>query len=87
MTCAHEDFAAEVEVNRIEDIGAFVADVRIACAVCHERFCFVGLPEGASVNEPMMAPFGHEARLPIRPASEEWRAKVAPMFRITKRKE
>ncbi len=71
--CPHENFAARVEVNRLEDTGAFVAEVAIQCSDCNERFVFVGLPVGYSLNEGMTSPFGHEARLPIRPASDKYR--------------
>ena len=68
--CEHTDFKAEVDVNRLLDSGRFMADVRIQCATCHERFVFMGLALGVNLGQPMMSVGGHEARLPIRPASE-----------------
>ncbi len=82
--CPHENFACRVEVARISNHEpmSFHACVTIQCADCNERFVFQGLPEGMSLNEPMMSPFGHEARLPIRPASQEYREVIAPSFHI-----
>ncbi len=75
MKCSHENFAAECDVNRLEDSGRFLMDVRVQCSDCNERFVFIGLPLGVNLEAPMMSVGGHEARLPIRPASEalpEW---------------
>jgi hypothetical protein len=63
------EFSAEVEVNRIEDVGAFIADLRIRCAVCGERFAFIGLPAGISSSGPRVGVSLLEAHLPIRPSS------------------
>ena len=74
-TCRHEMFKAECDVNRLQDSGRFLMDVRVQCADCTERFVFVGLPMGVNLDAPMVSVSGHEARLPIRPASEalpEW---------------
>jgi hypothetical protein len=83
--CQHPDFAATVDVNRLSDVGAFSADVRIECSACHEPFVFVGsLPTGLSPAEPMLSADGQELRAPIQPAS--WgRAGIAryPAFRVT----
>lgn len=72
-SCPHENFRANVAVNRLEDTKAFSADVTIQCADCNERFVFVGLPGGSHPNVATSSVFGHEARLPIRPASEAHR--------------
>ena len=84
MACQHENFAANVEVARLieHEPTAFHACVTLQCADCNERFVFNGLPEGMDLNRPMMSPFGHEARLPIRPASQEYRDVIAPSFHI-----
>ncbi len=82
MSCSHENFSANVEINRMLDTGAFLANVTVQCSDCCERFVFVGLPQGMSYNEAMMSPFGHEARLPIKPASVEWKHINSPEFRI-----
>lgn len=68
--CEHRNLSASVDVNRIEDIGAFHADIRIACADCGEPFQFVGVPIGLSYDRPTVEFGGRELRAPIRPASE-----------------
>jgi hypothetical protein len=68
--CKHPDFLAGVTVNRLEDIGALSADIRIACAVCHEPFKFVGAMEvGLLPDQPATSADGTELRVPIIPAS------------------
>ena len=68
--CTHEEFNAEVEVNRLEDIGAFAADVRIRCRQCQRPFQFLGLPGGLAPDQPTVSVDGTEARLPIAPLTE-----------------
>jgi len=68
--CAHPDFAAEVDVIRLEDIGAFSADVRIHCTGCGENFTFVGVEPGLSSEGPRVSISGLEVHLPIRPESD-----------------
>ncbi len=65
MTCAHDDFEATVEVNRLQDSGRFMADVRIKCAKCGEPFRFLGLPAGLDLNGAAVSVDGEEARLAI----------------------
>lgn len=67
--CPHPDFDAVVDVNRLEDIGAFTADVRIRCIACGEPFSFVGIPAGLSSEGPRVSVSGLEVHLPLRPAS------------------
>jgi hypothetical protein len=68
--CTHPDFAAEVDVNRLADVGAFSADVRIRCSACSEPFVFVGsLLSGLSPTEPRVNMDGTELRIPIQPRS------------------
>lgn len=50
MTCKHPDFEAQVNVNRLEDVGRFSADVTIRCALCGVPFRFIGLPGGLDLN-------------------------------------
>lgn len=65
MGCNHEDFAATVEVARMEDIGMFNASVRVSCAQCGEAFRFLGLPAGIDLNGAAVSVDGCEARLAI----------------------
>lgn len=69
--CRHEDFEAWVEVNRFEDTGRFMADVRVHCKECMLPFRFIGLPVGMLWENPAMSVDGCEARLPIEPETEK----------------
>lgn len=68
--CKHEKFNAQVNVNRIEDINKYIAEISITCAQCGVDFSFIGLPRGTNVNEPMAGAYGLEAKLPIKPLVE-----------------
>lgn len=75
--CAHEDFAAFVEVARIAasdddpTIVGFAAEVRIHCVQCDEPFRFIGVPAGMLPNRPTCSVDEAELRAPIRPASSD----------------
>lgn len=69
-SCKHESFAAEVDVNRLEDSGRFSADVRIACADCGLKFRFIGLPCGLDLNGAAVSIDATEARLAIAPVGQ-----------------
>lgn len=66
--CEHPIFEAKVEVNRVEDVGKFSADVTINCAKCGSPFVFLGMKFGVSLSIPLVSLDGTEARLPIAPA-------------------
>lgn len=61
------NFDATVRVARIEDIGRFVAEVRIRCLECGKPFQFVGLNSGFNYDGPTVSLDGLEANLPICP--------------------
>lgn len=70
--CSHENFQAVVEVNRLGDpVEAFIADVRITCLDCDEKFRFNGVKAGLSPTEPRVSVDETELHLPIRPASSD----------------
>ena len=74
VKCEHTDFVAEVDVSRLTadeggSVGAYMAEVRIWCNDCRERFRFIGLDVGYSPRNPATRPDHQEARLPIAPAS------------------
>jgi hypothetical protein len=78
--CPHENFAAEVDVVRIgqddpgNDTGLpnhYMAEVRVRCTDCDERFRWIGVPAGVSPNQPMCSVDETELRAPIRPASSD----------------
>jgi hypothetical protein len=70
VSCKHEEFAAEVEVNRLADVGRFVADVSIHCAQCGKRFRFLGLPAGVDLNGAATDVAALTASLAIAPYGE-----------------
>jgi hypothetical protein len=61
------NFDAKVAVARIEDIGRFVAEVRIHCADCGAPFQFLGVQPGFNYEHPTVSLDGLEASLPICP--------------------
>lgn len=68
--CPHEDFHAAVDVNRLEDTGGFIVDVRIYCRQCQLPFSFVGFPAGLSFGRPMVSVDATELHLPIEPGPQ-----------------
>lgn len=68
--CEHRSFECDVIVNRIEDVGRFMADVRVKCVECGVPFRFIGLPAGLDYNSPCVSVDGTEGRFPIHPKGE-----------------
>ena len=72
--CAHLNFMADVDVNRVTDdkgnVQRFNADVRIKCSDCGLQFRFIGLPAGLDLNGAAVSVDGQEARLAIAPKGE-----------------
>lgn len=68
--CPHEEFSALVNVNRLEDVRRFQADITIKCDQCGTPFRFIGLPYGVDLNGAAVSPDGTEARLAIAPKGE-----------------
>lgn len=67
MTCEHLHFEGRIDVNRMEDSGAFIVDLRVNCADCKQPFEFVGFPPGLSFGQPMTSLDNCELHLPIVP--------------------
>jgi hypothetical protein len=67
LLCYHHNFTANVTVNRIEDTGRFMADVRIECADCGLPFSFKGLRAGLDCNGAAVSPDGLEGRFALAP--------------------
>lgn len=65
--CPHMNFDATVSVARIEDVGRFVAEVRIHCMDCKVEFQFAGIQPGFNYEAPTVTLDGLEANLPIFP--------------------
>ena len=69
--CKHEDFNASVAVNRMEDTGHIVADIRITCRQCGEPFRFLGCRcAGLSFLEPSVSVNELELHAPIEPQGD-----------------
>lgn len=69
-SCPHMNFDADVTVNRLEDSGRFVADVKIKCLDCGEPFQFLGLEPGVKLAGAAVSLSGLEAHLSILPNSQ-----------------
>jgi hypothetical protein len=73
--CEHENFMADVQVNRIPlreggPIERYMADVRVKCNDCGLPFRFIGLPAGVDLNGASVSVDAEEARLAIAPKGE-----------------
>lgn len=84
--CEHLNFAAEVDVNRLEDLQRFVADVRIHCADCGVQMRFIGLPAGVDLNGASVSADGAEGRFAIAPKGEVINAAEGASVGFTVRK-
>ena len=74
--CPHEQFAAEVGVNRLTatddgPVTGYTADIRVMCADCGEPFRWVGVPAGVLPNRPACSVDETELHAPLRPASSD----------------
>lgn len=75
--CAHENFDAIVDVNRLTasdndpTVVAYSADIKVNCRDCGEPFRWTGVPAGASPRQPMCSVDETELRAPLRPASAD----------------
>lgn len=69
--CDHERFEVATDAIKL-DSGPrrYVLEVKVRCAICHERFRFLGLPMGIDLKGACRDPDGLEARLAIHPQSE-----------------
>ena len=65
MNCKHENFKANVTVNKLTDSGRFMADIRIHCNQCGEAFRVLGLPCGLDLNGAAVDVDGTELRIAI----------------------
>lgn len=74
--CPHENFEANVGVNRLSPeegapVHGFSADVRVHCADCEEPFRWTGLRAGLSMSHPMCSIDETTMHAPLRPASAD----------------
>ena len=69
-SCQHEQFAADVNVHRLDDPGkalVFFADITVRCHQCREPFRFLGVPAGLSFERPAVSVDGLTLSAPIEP--------------------
>lgn len=66
--CRHMSFAAKVQVARLEDVGRFMAEIRINCAECGKPFEFQGLQPGVDTGGARCSVDQQEALIAIAPA-------------------
>jgi hypothetical protein len=78
MACAHEDFEARVEVNRLHEEGGddphtFLAEITVRCTECGQQFGWRGVRPGLSFDEPAVSVDGLTLSVPMRsPAEMDW---------------
>jgi hypothetical protein len=92
--CPHENFAANVEVNRLTDseqpgaaVTGYAANITVWCADCEERFRWIGVQAGLMPGRPMCSVDETELRAPLRPASADPDFGLGiPGFAVTYRK-
>ena len=65
MSCQHEQFDANVAVNRMEDTAKIIVDVRIHCVQCGEPFRFLGVRAGIAWTHPTCSIDETELHVPI----------------------
>lgn len=86
MSCRHENFVANVTVNRLgpEDGPMdFNADVRIKCSGCNLDFKFLGLERGLNFDGAAMSYDQTEAHLAISPDGQPTMGGDPRGFRIS----
>lgn len=65
--CEHNEFTANVGVARFEDVGRFMAGIRISCVGCGMQFQFMGLPPGLNLEGATVSLDGLELTIGIHP--------------------
>lgn len=73
MSCAHRNFRAQVNVNRLTEddevtVRGFSADIEIKCVDCGLPFRFICSRAGSSPREPCVSVDALELRVPLEPA-------------------
>jgi len=72
--CLHKNFAANVDVNRIQNddgcVTRFNADIRVKCEDCGCEFVFLGLAPGLDLDGACVSVDAVTARLAIAPKGE-----------------
>lgn len=82
--CKHMNFNASVAVARLENIGRFMAEVRIHCAECKKPFQFLGLEPGIDLNGARVSIDGLEANIAICAQGERPSPMQSMSFGVTR---
>ena len=69
--CQHLSFEAKITVNRLEDTGAYVAEISIICRECEWPFIFPMIPPGLSSQHLTVSIDGQELNVPIQPKGSD----------------
>ena len=72
MTCKHMNFAANVSVARLNEnpdgsVNGYMAEVRVHCAECGQKFQFLGLEPGLDTQGASCSLDGLVANIAITP--------------------
>jgi hypothetical protein len=83
MACDHENFRAQVNVHRMNDIEGgpitgYMSEITISCAQCGIPFEFLGLEPGIDTHGARTCLEGIEARIALSPQG----AKPNPLQRM-----
>jgi len=87
-SCPHEEFAAQVNVNRLLDgeggsVTGFMAEITVTCQQCRTRFQFLGPEVGLNPRHPTVSPHRDELRVPLAP-HDRWSPSLFPAVRFRK---
>ena len=63
--CDHEHYRCNMDVTIMKETGERMADIRVWCDRCGQKFRFKGTKLGLSFYEPMASPDREELRVPI----------------------
>lgn len=76
--CKHPHFRGQIAVQRFENTGGFLAEIRINCTDCGAPFEFQGLGTGLDLHGATVDVTGQELRVCITPPGE----KLSPLDRM-----
>ena len=65
--CPHKEFRAQVNVNRFEDTGKFLAEITVTCLRCQIPMRFIGVAAGLGWSQPTCSIDALVLNAPIEP--------------------
>lgn len=69
-SCQHLLIGAQVNVQRLEDLGRFIAEITVWCASCKTPFSFTGLPLAISCDRATLNIDATQLSLPVEPGAK-----------------